>query len=116
MDQSPPDELTGPQLDTKIDEYKLTSLPKTNISSVSLLIFLISASMCCRWVYPLTPVPLPQFGHKLREESSATVDVTLRERNVNVSFSVEGTATHQAEVTAADCPTNRLRDGSIHSF
>jgi len=30
--------------------------------------------------------------------------------NCNVSLSAEGTATHEAVVTAADCPNSRLRE------
>jgi hypothetical protein len=52
-------------------------------------------------------VALSQFRHKLREEFSAAVDVTVREANCNVSYSVEGTAAHKAEITAAYCPTGK---------
>jgi hypothetical protein len=36
--------------------------------------------------------------------------------NCNVSFGVEGTATLEAEVTAADCPNSRLRAVALHSL
>jgi hypothetical protein len=36
--------------------------------------------------------------------------------NCNVSFRVEGTATLEEEVTAADCPNSRLRAVALHSL
>jgi hypothetical protein len=59
---------------------------------------------------PSYPVPLSQFRHKLRKEFRVTVNVSLGKGNRNVSLSAEGTATHEAVVTVADCPNSGIRE------
>jgi hypothetical protein len=62
------------------------------------------------------PMPLSQFRHKLRKEFSVIVNVTVEKGNCYVSFSAEGTATHEAAVTAADCPNSRPREVDLLIF
>jgi hypothetical protein len=61
-------------------------------------------------------VLLSQFRHKLRKEFSVTVNENVGKGNCNVSFSAEGTATHGADITAADYPNSRLREVDLPSF
>ena len=87
-----------------------------NIFSASNLNLLNISQFVLQVGVPSYPVPLPQFRHKIRKEFSVTVNVTVWKGNYNVSFSAEGTATHEAGVTAADCPNSRLRGSTSPQF